>query len=179
MGAPEDSINHEDVEIVNLAQGRDFDGNLIDFPPDAISERLTRLVQARNETHDLWGWKDPSADLYLDTIAHVLRNPFVLFVNRDMAAIAKSELNQMQGSIEQGYEMALLRFGRYWALLQRMQWPTLLVSYERAALDPEALLCEIADFIGLEPPTKKQRDMVRKFGTERGYRQIEQQRRST
>lgn len=172
MGTKAESLNHEDIELVNLAQGRDFDGNLIDDAPDVVTDKLRNLIQSRNDANDLWGWKDPSADLYLAAVADILRNPLVLFVNRDMAAIAQSEVNQTQCSIEQAFDQALLRFDRYWELLQRLQWPTLLVSYERAALDPEALLCEIADFVGLEPPVEGQRDLIRRFASGRGYRQI-------
>ncbi|MBZ9672569.1 sulfotransferase [Mesorhizobium sp. ES1-3] len=172
MGAPHGSTNHEDVELVNLAQGRDLDGNPIGLSAEVHLEKLRSLIQARNRANDLWGWKDPSADMYLDAVSDVLRDPLVLFVNRDMAAIAQSEVNQMQGSIEQAYDMALQRFGRYWGLLQRLQWPTLLVSYERAVLDPEALLCEIADFVGLTPPTEEQRGVARRFAEDREYRTL-------
>ncbi|MBZ9819643.1 hypothetical protein [Mesorhizobium sp. CA4] len=174
MGTAADSLNHEDIELVNLAQGRDLDGNPTGDASQMVTEKLRKLVLARNDANELWGWKDPSADLYLETISDVLRNPFVLFVNRDMAAIAQSELSQTQGSIEQAFEQALLRFGRYWELLQRLQWPTLLVSYERAALNSEALLCEVADFIGLPPPTERQKTAVKAFAFERTYRQITQ-----
>ncbi|WJI51195.1 sulfotransferase [Mesorhizobium sp. C089B] len=154
MGSSPDSIIHEDMELVYAAQGRDIDGRLIDDSADDGLKKLEEIIEARNDANDLWGWKDPSADLYLGAIAEVVRNPFIVFVNRDMAAVAQSEVKQMQSSIEQAYDLALIRYSRYWELLQRLQWPTLLVSYERSLLNPESLLCEIADFIGLEPPAK-------------------------
>ena len=159
--------------MVYAAQGRDLDGHLIDHSADAGTQRLRELIEARNAAHDIWGWKDPSADLYLEAVADAVRNPFVLFVNRDMAAVAQSEVKLMQCSIEQAYDMALIRYGRYWELLQRLQWPTLLVSYERSVVDPEALLCEIAEFVGLEPPGEKQRDLVKRFASGRDYQQLD------
>jgi hypothetical protein len=160
------------MEIVFAAQNRDSDGNLIDDSVDINTEKVAAIIRKRNSTKDVWGWKDPSADLYLEAVSKELRNPFVLFVNRDMAAIAQSEVKQMQGSIEQAYELALLRFARYWELLQRFGWPTLLVSYERAALDPVSLLSEIADFVGLGQPSKRQFDLVRRFASGRDYRAL-------
>ncbi|MEP6565952.1 MAG: hypothetical protein ABJB10_12505 [Mesorhizobium sp.] len=173
MGTTSDSVHHEDMELVYAAQGRDMDGNLIDNSADISLEKLRNLIQKRNEANDLWGWKDPSADLYLETVADVVRNPFVLFVNRDMAAVAQSAVKRMQCSIEQAYDMAIIRYRRYWELLQRLQWPTLLVSYERSILDPVALLCEIADFVGLEPPNEKRCDMVKRFASGRTYQQLD------
>ncbi|AZO06017.1 MULTISPECIES: sulfotransferase domain-containing protein [unclassified Mesorhizobium] len=174
MGADSDSVNHEDVELVNAAQGRDVHGRPTSPVADSVTENLRRLIQERNDSNSLWGWKDPSADLYLEKVSTEVRNPLVVFVNRDMAAIAQSEFNKMQYSIEQAYEQALHRFSRYWSLLQKLQWPTLLVSYERAALDPEALLCEMADFIGLDQPTKQQREAVKRFAATRDYQAIPQ-----
>jgi len=174
MGTDDTSTLHEDLELVYTAQGRDRHGNLMAHSADVATENLKQLVRARNEANDLWGWKDPSADLYLEAISEVVRHPFVLFVNRDIAAIAQSEFKRMQSSIEQAYEQALLRFGRYWVMLQRLQWPTLLVSYERAALDPEALLREVADFIGLAPPNEKQVVAVKAFASGRSYQRIGQ-----
>ena len=159
------------MELVYAAQGRDMDGRLID--DWAGFKKLEEIIEARNDANDLWGWKDPSADLYLGAIAEVVRNPFVVFVNRDLAAVAQSEVKQMQCSIEQAYDLALVRYSRYWELLQRLQWPTLLVSYERSLLEPEALLCEIADFIGLEPPSERQRDFIKRFASGRDYQQLD------
>ena len=174
MGADKESVNHEDVELVNAAQGRDVDGRPMNRAADSVIQNLRGLIQGRNESNSVWGWKDPSADLYLEEVSGEVRNPLVVFVNRDMAAIAQSEFNKMQYSIEQAYEQALHRFSRYWSLLQKLQWPTLLVSYERAALDPEALLCEMADFIGLDEPTKQQREAVRRFAATRDYQAVPQ-----
>ena len=167
------SVIHEDLELVYAAQGRDLDGHLIDGSADVGLQKLEEIIEARNDANDLWGWKDPSADLYLGAIADAVRNPFIVFVNRDMAAVAQSEVKQMQSSIEQAYDLALIRYSRYWELLQRLQWPTLLVSYERALLNPEAMLCEIADFIGLEPPSEKQRDFIKRFASGRDYQQLD------
>ncbi|MBZ9672568.1 hypothetical protein [Mesorhizobium sp. ES1-3] len=172
MGSPHDSINHEDMEIVFAAQNRNSDGILIDETVEVNIERVVNIIRKRNIEKTIWGWKDPSADMYLAEVANELRNPFVLFVNRDMAAIAQSEVKQMQCSIEQAYEMALLRFGRYWELLQKLRWPTLFVSYERAALDPESLLSGIADFVGLDQPSGCQLDLVRRFASGRAYRAL-------
>lgn len=173
MGSSPASIIHEDMELVYAAQGRDIDGRLIDGSADNGLKKLEEIIEARNDANDLWGWKDPSADLYLGAIAEVVRNPFIVFVNRDMAAVAQSEVKQMQSSIEQAYDLALIRYSRYWELLQRLQWPTLLVSYERSLLNPESLLCEIADFIGLEPPSERQRDFIKQFASGRDYQELD------
>ncbi|MEI9404184.1 hypothetical protein [Mesorhizobium argentiipisi] len=173
MGTDADSVNHEDVELVNAAQGLDVDGRPMGLSAETAIENLKRIIGRRNNVSDIWGWKDPSADLYLEAVSGAVRNPFVVFVNRDVAAIAQSEFKRMQYSIEQAYEQALHRFTRYWELLQRLEWPTLLVSYERAALHPELLLCELAEFVGLPPPAVHQREMAKWFAAARDYRALE------
>lgn len=55
-----------------------------------IESRLLPLIQERNNSHRLWGWKVPNAIYYINQIQHLLINPVFLFIYRDEEAIARS-----------------------------------------------------------------------------------------
>jgi hypothetical protein len=57
----------------------------------AFMTGLAATIAARNAAHDVWGWKDPLAPYYLTEIAGQLRQPRLIIVARDLAAIAQRE----------------------------------------------------------------------------------------
>lgn len=56
----------EDHDFTRVSQGLVPEGPPLplDLSPEEITARLRATVELRNSQHDVWGWKDPSADLY-------------------------------------------------------------------------------------------------------------------
>jgi len=170
MGAPGNALNYEDAEIVAAGRGTPPDAGS-DAPSGDGLDPLRALIRERNARHDVWGWKDPSADLYLDRIKDVLVAPRAIFVHRDLASVAESMFVRSPDiSIEQALLLALERTTRYWELLSRNGWPTLLLSYERARIAPDRLVAELTAFCGLAPTEGEVGRAVRFVSGTGGYR---------
>lgn len=149
LGARSTSLNYEDVELVNLAQGLDFDQSPLNLSPEERQLRLLALIDRRNAAADVWGWKDPSADLYLESIAGNLRNPHLIFVTRDPGAVAAAHVKINGVDTAEAFTDATARIERYWSMVQRLRLPTLLVSYERGKQEPQELLTALGAFTGV------------------------------
>jgi hypothetical protein len=112
-------------------------------------DSIRATIAARNAAHDVWGWKHPQPLRYFETIYDDLRNPRFIFVTRDMTAtalgIAKREVMTADAAIN---DVATV-LGRNLALLRQLKRPALFVSYEKLLLRPEAVIREMAGFLGM------------------------------
>ncbi|MGR3636226.1 MAG: sulfotransferase [Shimia sp.] len=117
---------------------------------DAISER--------NETHSIWGWKFPNAVNTLDGYVNSLRNPRFICVTRDLTANAVGIVSRHDKFYDlRAIEHALLNTQRNMAFIARLRRPTLMVSYEKLVMKPEATVAEVAEFLNVEL-TRTQKD---------------------
>lgn len=144
MDRPE--LNSEDRDIVQAFQKSRYPASCFD---------VVELIKSRNAEFKMWGWKDPSVDLYLESVFCFLRNPHFLFVLRNPMDVAMSHLASKTGSIEIGMEQAIVRYGRCWELIKKLSCPTLLVGYERAIAKRSEFVGQVVKFLDIAP-TKKQ-----------------------
>lgn len=113
-----------------------------------------RIVRERNESHAVWGWKDPIANCYIAEIVGALRNPHFIFVTRDPAAVAQREMIAEGGNWPPTHALAHIH-GAAVSLMEICgflaggDWPILLVSYERALQAPEEAAAAVQDFVGM------------------------------
>jgi len=119
---------------------------------DAFKARLPSVIAERNNAHKIWGWKFPLAHAYLDEIISEIRNPHFVIVLRDpVPATLRANLDEDQLALQE-----MLRRTRWTIknleLANRIQAPTLMVSYERASKNPEGLILQLADFMQLAVP---------------------------
>lgn len=142
------TLNYEDAELVYMAQGLDVEQRPLGLDAPDVAARLAGLIDIRNARADVWGWKDPSADLYLESIVDRLRSPHVIFVTRDPGAVAAAHVRVNGTDPADAFNEATARLDRYWSLLKRLRLPTLLVSYERGRQKPQELLTALGAFTG-------------------------------
>lgn len=166
------SVNFEDAEIVNAAQGRDPEGRKLNTSASKDIKNVLDVIRKRNESLPVWGWKDPSADMYLEKIARGVRNPHIICVWRDLTAVASSHLALEQIHPFDAFEMSFSRYERYWRLLKKFKYPTLMVSYERGRSRPAEMAREIAAFIGLPYHEDVERKVLEFVSPNGGYRQL-------
>ena len=50
------------------------------------------MIEKRNATHKIWGWKDPNAVNYLNQLVPKLINPHYVIVSRDAVATTKGHM---------------------------------------------------------------------------------------
>lgn len=166
------SVNFEDAEIVNAAQGRDIEGRKLDTSETQDIDNLAGIIAERNMTFSIWGWKDPSADMYLEKIIQQVRNPHFICVWRDLVAVASSHLALEQVPPLDAFEHSFSRYDRYWSLLKKFKYPTLMVSYERGRSRPAEMAREIAAFTGLPYDSEVERKVMEFVSPNGGYRSL-------
>jgi len=152
--------NLEDRSFVLVAQNRNpapgHGREQLGLTREGIIERLTNSVRLRNKALDVWGWKDPTASSYLRDIFSRLRNPHIIMVWRDPAAVANANLAAVGGDPDQSFDTVLNNYMEYWRLIHELHCPTLMVSYERGRSKPSQLGAEMAEFLGMEMTPEKE-----------------------
>lgn len=157
-------LNSEDSEIVRAYQGNMHRGHQL------AAGEAAKVIARRNERYSVWGWKDPSADLYLESVITILRNPHFLFVLRNPVDVAMSHVDTNSGSIEVGLDSSLRRYMRYWKMLQRFGLPTLLVSYERSMADRKGFIDDARSFLNISPTNSQIKNAFDFMDPNGGYR---------
>lgn len=171
--AHEASVNYEDGDIVHAAQGRDAAGRKLNTTRAQDIRAVRGIIAARNASFDLWGWKDPSADLYIRDVIGDLRSPHFIFVHRDIAAVATSHLAlQPESDPLDAIAVPLGRLNNYWQILAELRRPTLMVSHERGRMKPDVLAAELAAFIGADVDEKAAELISRFVSPTGGYRAL-------
>ncbi len=161
-------LNSEDSEIVQAYQGNMKRGHA------AAAREVSRVIASRNASHDVWGWKDPSADLYLECVLPNLRDPHFIFVFRNPLDVALSHVETNTVSIEIGLDSALNRYMRYWGLLQKFGCPTLMVSYERVLADKSGFISELSSFLKVSPSKSQVNSATAFIKPDGGYQKVTQ-----
>jgi hypothetical protein len=159
-------LNSEDREIVMSYQRNMHEGHR------KAAEEVSRIIAERNARYDSWGWKDPSADLYLESVITQIRNPHFVMVFRNPLEVAQSHMEKGTPGIEVGIDAALNRYVRYWLLLQKFRCPTLMVSYERAMSDPSGFVDEACGFLDLKPRRNERSSAIAFLDPAGGYRGV-------
>ncbi len=130
----------EDIEIRNATQKGDV-------------ARISEIIQERNQSHAVWGWKYPGSLEHLSGFAAALRNPHFIFTFRDpIATTVRNQLYEQVGlnlidTVEDALNYMKLATG--W--IRDHAHPAIGVSYEKALLNPALLVDRTADFLQLQP----------------------------
>jgi hypothetical protein len=156
---------HMGAEItVNTNEDRDFvahggDIALFDHPEgqEKYLAQLREVIASRNGSHEVWGWKDPVSALYLDRILGDLRNPHLILIMRDSAAVAMREwvaLPQSHiGDVSPYFyfdhlERTVHLYSRAIETVKSSGLPGLVLSYERCLRQPADFARRILAFTG-------------------------------
>lgn len=124
------------------------DPDFVGKPPPAMIETIAE----RQKTYAVWGWKFPSAANYLENLMPALENPHLILVSRDIVATMKAHRRwHNRGQVLAVHEI-LLQQQRNWFLIERWRVPTIMVSYEKAVLQPALFATQMAEFLGMPAP---------------------------
>jgi len=114
------------------------------------SDAICAKVAARNAAYDVWGWKHPQPTGYLKSIYPALRNLRFIFLTRDMTATALGIAKRESMAAGEAIDNVASIQRRHYELLQQLDRPTLFVSYEKLLLWPDAVIGELAHFLGMD-----------------------------
>lgn len=122
---------------------------------------IRETIAERDEKHAQWGWKFPNAVNNLDHVAPHLRNSRYICVTRDLTAnsLGIEARHEGYGSLR-SLEHAMQNLQRNLSFVMRVRRPTLMLSYEKLALKPEAVVSEIAEFLMTEPSEEQRQAAI-------------------
>ncbi|MCU1262057.1 MAG: hypothetical protein JWO80_4942 [Bryobacterales bacterium] len=135
--------NYEDKEFVEVLQGA------IERPPLDI-DRIDELIRDRNSRHSNWGFKAPAALHSLPYLLHHTRNPHIVAVFRDTLATSVRERLAVNADLWESFESIFSYETLMLTFLRNTDVPCLLVSYEKALLNPRSFCKHLARFAMLE-----------------------------
>jgi hypothetical protein len=79
--------NYEDADILSVLPDPSLKSKF-------VLENLQRIVEIRNKSHDVWGFKIPHASGYIDELSNILRNPVFVIVFRNPVSVMRSICNR-------------------------------------------------------------------------------------
>lgn len=138
MGFEVDGAMLEDKEIENLLHRP--------FP----QLKFKALVEKRNRLFHVWGWKIPRSFEYLNEIEPIILNPYYIIVFRDVLAISLRNELALGGPFQSYMDRAIKRNAQLIQIINKSKVPTLLVSYEKALLNPEFLVRTLSNFLKIK-----------------------------
>lgn len=90
------------------------------------------IAEKYTEKYSLWSWKRPAALNYLDKIEDAIKNPFYIFIFKDIFAIANRNNISMQADISKGLSDALSDYAKIVDFASKTKKPIMLISAEKA-----------------------------------------------
>ncbi len=123
-----------------------------------IEKDMLAIARKRDQQYPVWGWKFP--DVLCPPLYRQLRNPFIISVHRDPVSICA----RLQRSEKLDFFTALPNIlsiqGRIHRFLIRTDIPCLMLSYEKALLNPEQCVKHVAAFLGIDLPDSQIEQMA-------------------
>ncbi|MDE5109389.1 MAG: hypothetical protein O4808_20810 [Trichodesmium sp. St17_bin3_1_1] len=126
-------------------------------------EILKRIIIARNDKYDNWGWKVPKTMFQIENLLPLIRNPHFIIVTRDPFDIAKSMMKREAMPFDLAIQHIFLVYKHLQQFVEKCLAPLMFVSYNRVLADKEAFICELTSFIGSENLSKEQLNQLRNF----------------
>jgi len=113
-------------------------------------EEFAKVVNKRNQEHDVWGFKSPGAWHQMDLLVKYLRNPIFLAIYKDPVSVSLRRARRRKGN---SIRLVLNTVNQYSQSLTGMcntKQPIYLFSYLKAIIDPDGFVQELLDVTGLE-----------------------------
>jgi len=126
------------------------DAELAEAIEQGAKREAIRLIEARNHTHDVWGIKRPAIFKFLPAYLKYLRNPHFIVTFRDPAAIAERNMRSMYLDYATCLKNAADDAQQLIRFLTKHRFPTLVISYEKAMMNPKDYLNDLAAFCDLD-----------------------------
>lgn len=136
MGPRTSARTGEDKEFVPSVKENDRDA-------------FRALCRVRDAQHDKWGFKLPAMRGRLASFLPEARNPRVIVVFRDLLAVSLRNNLTFNADFLQDMHKAAAGYARMIQQLEQIDSPTLLISYEKALLNPGNCVAAIAGFCGV------------------------------
>lgn len=114
-------------------------------------ETFEEVISDYNHQYQIWAWKRPSVIHELPRVMAAVRNPYVIFVFRDLFSIANRNSISMKMGIKDGLQRALDDYIKIIGFIQNCHFPTMFVSSEKAIRHKTSLVEELCSFLDFNP----------------------------
>ncbi len=148
MGERIDPPTNEDLDFIEGREPLPAIPNPDHPEHTRVLVRLLGLVNARNQKHHDWGWKDPLSFVYVAPLLSHLRNPHFVVVFRDLFSISAREKVATGVNTLDTFSRAQKNYAWLLEMLKRRDAPALLTGYEKVVLNPEAYARDLCAFLG-------------------------------
>lgn len=113
-------------------------------------EALKKIISQRNNNHKIWGWKRPGAFKKIANYENLLRNPFYIFMTRDLAAVSLRRSIAVNTKINDNLSQAQKQYLSYINFISSTANPSLIIPNEVANLDKDFFIESIVEYLGLD-----------------------------
>ena len=135
--------------------------------PSYEDQRLTRCIMHFNargartviddytQRHDRWGYKHPQALNFIRRRIGWFRNPRLVIIMKDVASIAVRHHLILEHDAVRVMDRMLGLYRTMIRFANRSRIPALIVSYEKAMIDPRTFIQALCEFAGLSPSAEQ------------------------
>ncbi len=117
-------------------------------------EQLIQLIESRNKSHNIWGWKYPNSIIHVDSFHSHLINPHYICIFRDPVAVALSEQRRAGQPFNQMLNRTIKRNKQMMDFFRlEMTDKILLLSYEHCVTRTDQFAQQVVEFVGLGVPS--------------------------
>lgn len=157
MGATPDDPNQEDTAFTTHSGRRRIFTHAEDRDErEEYLRHISGVIEKRNISKPVWGWKDPISSYYVETAAPLLRNPHYVVVTRDPGAVATRELAYENPDDPDAVSLYMRRTLQEYAAINEFvlhtDAPVLVISYERALRHQEGFIRGLYEFAHPDEP---------------------------
>lgn len=141
-----------------------------DFPPSKsrldqvasqFDDEISRLIAARNNHSNWWGWKDPRTSLLFDYYLRHLGNYKVIHVTRDADKVSLSLRKRDRMPLRKGLQLCeIYSVALRESLLKIRSEKIFRIDFDDLVAGTETLVDELISFLGVEVSTKQRRDAI-------------------
>jgi adenosyl cobinamide kinase/adenosyl cobinamide phosphate guanylyltransferase len=127
----------EDVRLATALESKD-------------ASAVAAIVREYDERHPMWAFKRPSAIDHVAQIERAFRKPVYLVVFRDLLGIANRNVLSMKSEAVRSMRQALSQYAKLLDFLDERAPSALLVSNEKALINPRVFVDELTDWLSLD-----------------------------
>lgn len=127
----------------------------VDHTEKPLADSMTSLrdsIAARNAEHAIWGWQYARPARDLEMIVGELRQPLLIVITRDRSSDTLRQIQNGGMSAMKAVQQNISMEARNFRLVETLQVPTLLVSYDQAIENPREFLDELSGFLKCDLP---------------------------
>lgn len=135
-------------------------------------EKKIKTIQQNTCIKNLWGFKDPWIGKYFRIIKPYLKNPYYIYIKRNMKDTVESDLRRNKKITDKNYpEFRNTQLLKLIDMNLKEDDKVLNLDFEDAFVNPNEFIDKIIEFTNIET-SKETRNNIQKFINKKGYKNL-------